>query len=144
MLHRTQYSTQEDYHSVREQTLAINNEYTTGLGGVGRRMMDGNEMNVFQPKGNNKQTNSSIYISLLIRCNNYTLKVLFRKHEHLLQLRLILVSRLHRQEAQDKPLNNLYKLELKKKLKLNIITFKLFNSQKVIDQRCFMYFITNC
>ena len=57
MLHRTQSSTQEDYHSMREQTLAINNEYTTGLGNVGIRMVDGNEMNAFQPKGNNKLTN---------------------------------------------------------------------------------------
>ena len=55
MLHRTQSSsTQQDYHSVREQPLGIgiNNEYATGLGGVGRRTMDGNEMNAFQPKGN--------------------------------------------------------------------------------------------
>ncbi|GBB84773.1 hypothetical protein RclHR1_11340006 [Rhizophagus clarus] len=49
-------STQQGYHSVREQTLAIgmNNNYNTRLGGVGRRVIDENEMSAFQPKGNNR------------------------------------------------------------------------------------------
>ncbi|CAB5395763.1 unnamed protein product [Rhizophagus irregularis] len=57
-LHRAQPSSTQDYHSVREQTLAIgmNNNYNTRLGGVGRRMMDGNEMNAFQSKGPFTQT----------------------------------------------------------------------------------------
>ncbi|CAB5376428.1 unnamed protein product [Rhizophagus irregularis] len=70
-LHRAQPSSTQDYHSVREQTLAIgmNNNYNTRLGGVGRRMMDGNEMNAFQSKGINKQINSvisNIYDKFLI------------------------------------------------------------------------------